>query len=68
MRYGCIRYFASFRFLSSSLDYLVKTHVDNKHRTLENLVEKTTFEADNICEINHSRSNDVLNIKYEVET
>ena len=38
--YGCIRVIDSYRFLSSSLDSLVKTLVDNSHKTLENLKEE----------------------------
>ena len=37
--YGCIRFIDSYRFLSSSLDSLVKTLVDNSHETLKNLKE-----------------------------
>ena len=37
MIYGCIRFIDSYRFLSSGLDSLVKTLVDNSHKTLKNL-------------------------------
>ena len=38
--YGCIRFIDSYRFLSSSLDSLVKTLVDNSHKTLEDFEEE----------------------------
>ena len=38
--YGCIRFIASYRFQSSSLDSLVKTVVENSHKTLKNLKEE----------------------------
>ena len=37
MTYGCIRFIDSGRFLSSGLDSLVKTLVDNSRKTLKNL-------------------------------
>ena len=37
MTYGCIRFIDSYRFLSSSLDNLVKTLDDNSHKTLKDL-------------------------------
>ena len=42
--YGCERFKDSFRILSSSLDSLVKTFFDNKHKTLEKkLLEMILF-------------------------
>ena len=38
--YGCIRFIDSYRFVSSSLDSLVKTIVDNSKKTLKNLKEE----------------------------
>ena len=35
MTYGCIRLIDNYRFLSSSLDSLVKTLADNSHKTLQ---------------------------------
>ena len=40
MTYGCIRFIDSYGFLSSGLDSLVKTLVDNSHKTLKNLKEE----------------------------
>ena len=40
MTYGCIRFIDSYRFLSSSLDSLVKTLVDNSKKTLEDFEEE----------------------------
>ena len=48
--YGCIRFIDSYRFLSSSLDSLVKTLVDNSHKTLKILKEEY-FDNDEIVSI-----------------
>ena len=37
VRYGCIKFIDTYRSLSSSLDKLVQTLVDNSHKTLKNL-------------------------------
>ena len=41
VRYGCIRFIDSYRFLSSFLDILVKTLVDNSHKTLKDFNVET---------------------------
>ena len=38
--YGCIRFIDSYRFISSGLDSLVKTFVDNSDKTLKNLKKR----------------------------
>ena len=38
--YGCIRFIDSYRFLLNGLDSLVRTLVDNSHKTLKNLKEE----------------------------
>ena len=48
--YGCIRFIDSYRFLSSGLDSLVKTLVDNSRKTLENL-KKEVVDNDEILNI-----------------
>ena len=48
--YACIRFIDSYRFLSSGLDSLVKTLVDNSKKTLKNL-KKETVGSDEIMDI-----------------
>ena len=50
MTYGCIRFIDSYRFLLSGLDSLVKTLVDNSHKTLKN-VKKEIADNDEILNI-----------------
>ena len=50
MTYGCIRFIDSYRFLSSGLDSLVKTLVDNSNKTLKNF-KKEIFDSDEILNI-----------------
>ena len=40
VKYGCISFIESYRFLSSNLDSLVKTLIDNIQRTLKNFIEE----------------------------
>ena len=40
MSYRCIRFIDSYRFLSSGLDSLVKTLVDENHKTLKNFTKE----------------------------
>ena len=48
--YGCIRFIDSYRFLSSGLDSLVRTLLDNGHKTLKNL-KKEIVDNDEILDI-----------------
>ena len=50
--YGCIRFIDSYRFLSNSLDSLVKTLVVNTHETLKDFKEETV-DNDEILNILH---------------
>ena len=50
VRCGCIKFIDTYRFLSSSLDKLVQTLVDNRHKTLKNL-KKEVIGDDKILNI-----------------
>ena len=60
--YGCIRFIDSYRFLSSGLDSLVKTLVDNSNKTLKNL-KKEIVGSDEILNI----VNKIENYPEEIE-
>ena len=53
---GCIKFIDTYRFLSSSLDELVKTLVDNSHKTLKNL-KKEVYGDDKISNIMNELEN-----------
>ena len=50
MTYGCFRFIDNYRFLSSSLDSLVRTLVDNSKKTLKNL-KNEIVDIDEIMDI-----------------
>ena len=62
MTYGCIRFIDSYRFLSSGLDSLIKTLVDNSNKTLKNL-KKEIVGSDEILNI----VNKIENYPEEIE-
>ena len=62
MTYGCIRFIDSYRFLSSSLDSLVKTLVDNSNKTLKNL-KNAIIDNDEILDIVIEIIEEDINIK-----
>ena len=62
--YGCIRFIDSYRFLSSGLDSLVKTIVDNSHKTLEDF-EKEVVDNDEILNIVDEIKRLITENKYE---
>ena len=65
MTYGCVRFIDSYRFLSSSLDSLVKTIVDDSNKTLKNLKEEIVdkYEALNIVNEIKEQDRTIENLK-----
>ena len=43
VRYGCIRFTDSYRFLSSTLDKIVRTLVGSSHKNIENYGRKSCW-------------------------
>ena len=74
VKYGCIKFIDTYRFLSSSLDKLVQTLVDNSHETLKNLKKEVVGddkilniinELENMIDINkRNKSISYLKKKY----
>ena len=60
--YGCIRFIDSYRFLSGALVSLVKTLVDNSHKTIGNL-KKEIVDNDEILDIVNKIAEDDRTIK-----
>ena len=60
--YGCVRFIDSYRFLSSGLDSLVKTLVDNSNKTLKNLKEEIV-DNEEILNINSNITKENRTIK-----
>ena len=61
--FGCIVFIDSYRFLSSSLDSIVKTKVDNSHKTLKSL-KKEIVDNGEILNIVNEIGEEDRTIKY----
>ena len=62
MTYGCIRCIDSYHFLSSSLDSLVKTLVDNSNKTLKK-VKNENVDNDEILDMVNEKIEEDQTIK-----
>ena len=56
---GCTRFIDSYRFLSSSVHSLVKTLVDENHKTLKNLKDEIVDKNDILNIVNRCRSHEI---------
>ena len=65
--YGCIRFIDSYRFLSSGLDSLVKTLVDNSRKTLEDF-EEEIIDDDEILNIVIETKRLITQNKYKIDS
>ena len=63
MTYGCLIFIDSYRFLSSGLDSLVKTLVDNSHKTFKKST-KENVDYDEITNIVNEIAEDDKSIKF----
>ena len=70
--YGCIRFIDSYRFLSRSLELLVKTLVDNSNKTLKNLKNEIVGNDEILNIVNEIIEEDkiIINLKkvYPIES
>ena len=69
--YGCIRFIDSYRLLSSSLDSLVKTLVDNSNKTLKDLKEEIVDSdeiLDIVSKIEENYTEEILNLEEDDRT
>ena len=64
---GCIRLIDSYRFLSSNLDSLVKTLVDNSHKTLKNFKEEIV-DKDEIVKIVNETKKTIEEDRYNIDS
>ena len=62
VRYGCIKFIDTYRFLSSSLDNLVQTLIDSSHKTLKKL-KKDVIGDDKILNIINDLENLIAKTK-----